>query len=76
VRPDSSDFWSTPFDGGSNEMVVVDLQAQMINHLGVAAVGRNSEKPFALSFGELDASVEYARSLEMPRYRKKTGKRL
>jgi CHASE2 domain-containing sensor protein len=45
VRPDSQDFWRTPFGGADDDMSGVDLQAQMISHLLDAVSGQSAQRP-------------------------------
>jgi CHASE2 domain-containing sensor protein len=44
VRPDSQDFWSTPFGRGDQQMSGVNLQAQMISHLLDAVSGQSAQR--------------------------------
>jgi CHASE2 domain-containing sensor protein len=45
VRPNSRDFWSTPFDQEDKKMTGVDLQAQMVSHLLDAVSGKSAQRP-------------------------------
>lgn len=45
VRPNSGDFWSTPFNRADDKMTGVDLQAQMISHLLDAVSGKSAQRP-------------------------------